>query len=979
MDSLLRHVQRVLVVQSWQIALLTLVIAFAAYLLRHRSAHVRYLLWLVVLAKCVVPPVYTVPLRVLPHERPRHASMATSPLKLKADASKSVQGDTAVLDSAVALPMEPKAIRPIPTSSMPPSQNLLDGATKVGIQDWCILIWAIGFLLYMLGNLLRVVRTNLWLLRHRRPLSPANQMAIDRLLHRYNLKVLPRIWLVDDMAQPFVWGFFRGSIYLPTTFLQIRNADHQRHILAHELSHVLRLDAVVNLSQILAQALFWFHPCVWWANRKMRLEREKCCDEMAIARLRTEAKAYSAALVDTIVQLHGSDRPAPSLAIAGPVKTLEERMRTMLRPGKRFYARPSLIVVLILGLITVVTSPTSILLTAKAGAVAPADIKEGTDDLGHVEYVDHWPRGLVRCISVDLSPDGRHVYAAAFGSGRVKVLERDGTTGYVRDVQTIPLKGAYLSRVSPDGRYVVCSDIVSRSKSYAGTNSVSLFGRDPSTGKLTLLHSVKNGENEIASLDNVVDAAYSPDSQYVYVVARKSAAVTVFRITNDETLSFVQSDSGRDGCFDGARGIAISPRGDYLYVASNQANTLTVLQRNAGTGKIVVRQVLAEGRENVNGLLGVWGVTCSPDGRFVYTSGSGDRNWMEEVEGAICAFARKPDGTLAVVQVIGSNQSEIDVAGGTRLLVSDNGKHVYALNMTANSVLVFQRNPETGKLVHLQILSCNVIGELCQPADLAFSPDEEYLYMAGEGSVLTGIAILKCVTGAETGSAQRLYQAASSGEKERLQSVIKAGTDINVRGERGYTALHWAAKKNDKKAAQLLIDVGADVELRTCEGGWTPLHIAALHSNKQVAECLIAKGADPDAKNHNNDQTALSIAQKVGGIGFAECLIDGGASVSATDDGRSPLHYATIAGDMAFMDMLVRKGANINEAEKKSGWTPLFYAIRLSRKVETIEWLISKGADLNIRDLIGRSPLALANQTQRTDIADLLKKHGAKE
>ena len=64
----LTQVTDYLLAQSWQIAILVLVTAIINYLLRHKSAHIRYLIWLIVLAKCVVPPFYVIPLAILPEE-----------------------------------------------------------------------------------------------------------------------------------------------------------------------------------------------------------------------------------------------------------------------------------------------------------------------------------------------------------------------------------------------------------------------------------------------------------------------------------------------------------------------------------------------------------------------------------------------------------------------------------------------------------------------------------------------------------------------------------------------------------------------------------------------------------------------------------------------------------------------------------------------------------------------------------------------
>jgi hypothetical protein len=66
MNAYADHMVSCLVAQSWQIALLAVIVGLISWVLRDRSAHVRYLLWLIVLAKCLVPPLLTIPLGVLP-------------------------------------------------------------------------------------------------------------------------------------------------------------------------------------------------------------------------------------------------------------------------------------------------------------------------------------------------------------------------------------------------------------------------------------------------------------------------------------------------------------------------------------------------------------------------------------------------------------------------------------------------------------------------------------------------------------------------------------------------------------------------------------------------------------------------------------------------------------------------------------------------------------------------------------------------
>ena len=70
MEDYLTQITSYLLAQSWQIAVLAAAIAVVNWALKNRSAHIRYLLWLIVPAKCLVPPLLTVPLAVLPQEKP---------------------------------------------------------------------------------------------------------------------------------------------------------------------------------------------------------------------------------------------------------------------------------------------------------------------------------------------------------------------------------------------------------------------------------------------------------------------------------------------------------------------------------------------------------------------------------------------------------------------------------------------------------------------------------------------------------------------------------------------------------------------------------------------------------------------------------------------------------------------------------------------------------------------------------------------
>ncbi len=382
MDTCLEQVIDYLRSQSWQIAILTLVVTFITFLLRHRSAHVRYLLWLIVLIKCLVPPFYTVPVRVLPQELLTDSSsvfessdvdktdtqfIAALAYDRQAYRAKAPAAEQTSPVNPSMINTEPAKVEVQPTLTRGAGESAAaEQARYTDTATWSVryllgITWLAGMGVYFAVNVLKALRTRCWLVRSRRPLQADLQARVADFFQAHGYKRLPEIWVIEDVNQPFVWGLLRGDIYLPADLLNVDSLQWQKSILGHELSHVIRFDAGVSLLQVIAQGVFWFHPFVWWTNLWIRREREKCCDEMTVAGLSAQPKDYSRAIVEALTLGRGLSRHVPSLAIFGPTNNLEQRIRTILRPGRRFYRRPSFLVASAVLVIAAVTVPASLI------------------------------------------------------------------------------------------------------------------------------------------------------------------------------------------------------------------------------------------------------------------------------------------------------------------------------------------------------------------------------------------------------------------------------------------------------------------------------------------------------------------------------------------------------------------------------------------------------------------------------------------
>jgi beta-lactamase regulating signal transducer with metallopeptidase domain len=122
------------------------------------------------------------------------------------------------------------------------------------------------------------------------------------------------------LQAPAVIGWFRPVVFLPVTALTGLSEEQLEVVIAHELAHIQRLDPFVNVFQVCVETLLFYHPAVWWLNKRIRAEREHCCDDMAVA-LCGNAVEYARALT-----LMEEWRSAPVFAMAANRGPLTERI-----------------------------------------------------------------------------------------------------------------------------------------------------------------------------------------------------------------------------------------------------------------------------------------------------------------------------------------------------------------------------------------------------------------------------------------------------------------------------------------------------------------------------------------------------------------------------------------------------------------------------------------------------------------------------
>ena len=129
------------------------------------------------------------------------------------------------------------------------------------------------------------------------PIPPEWTAALRRLCQRMQISVPVRLCIHNFRHSVSVIGWLRPAILAPAAAIFGLDAHAIEAVLAHELAHIRRYDYLINLLQTAAETILFYHPAVWWVSHRVRIERENCCDELAVE-VCGDRLTYARALVE---------------------------------------------------------------------------------------------------------------------------------------------------------------------------------------------------------------------------------------------------------------------------------------------------------------------------------------------------------------------------------------------------------------------------------------------------------------------------------------------------------------------------------------------------------------------------------------------------------------------------------------------------------------------------------------------------------
>lgn len=207
-----------------------------------------------------------------------------------------------------------------------------DPSTLAFPLGWKVIV----FCLWILGVgvcVLRLIFGGLYIWQLRRqafPLDESWRPRLDRLVSRLKAPRAIEFAISKQATMALVCGLTKPIVLIPAAWLLELTPGMLESVLAHEIAHLTRRDLWVNFLQRILEAIYFFHPGVWWLSCEIRREREKCCDELAVSVLPSRVDYARTLRRVAEVRLAGNASPFFSTGFGGHRMLLLQRIRHIL-------------------------------------------------------------------------------------------------------------------------------------------------------------------------------------------------------------------------------------------------------------------------------------------------------------------------------------------------------------------------------------------------------------------------------------------------------------------------------------------------------------------------------------------------------------------------------------------------------------------------------------------------------------------------
>ncbi len=288
---------------------------------RYQAASLANLLWIVLLAKLMTPPIFSLPvfeMQSLAEQSPIENSSEVSSFNLQLPNEIETNDSTDVSGFATTTPV----------------------SQQHSIAKWLVplgLVWLISSLTILAISFWRIVRFHLMLKRRWQVPELDTQRMANSIARQLGLDPSgQRLRIVSANVSPFVWWLGgTPTVVIPERAIAGLTEQDLYAVLSHEMAHIKRRDHWVRWLECLAGITFWWNPLVWWAKRHLRVTEEIACDCLVLQATNSQQADYANSLLNIAELLTTEAIRPPAVASAINSGGLLEKRLTIIMAGKR--------------------------------------------------------------------------------------------------------------------------------------------------------------------------------------------------------------------------------------------------------------------------------------------------------------------------------------------------------------------------------------------------------------------------------------------------------------------------------------------------------------------------------------------------------------------------------------------------------------------------------------------------------------------
>ncbi len=337
---------------SWQASALAIVVMLLVRLLGERvSPRWRHRLWSIVVIRLLLVVAPASPwsafnlVRLMPEASgPRVVERQAGPISVAGRPASPPAG--ALLSAKQTLrDIEPETSSPAPAVAAraisPTTQAAVTSESTPAADDLMrtfpimrivTMVWLAGCVLMGLQLMRAAIVLRRRLSVCRRVTDEVILFALEAARRQLGLNARVQLLVTPEPISPCIVGTLRPKIIVPESLITESSVVKLRHVLAHELAHIVRGDLWTNWLLLVAGTLHWFNPVAWWSIREMQAEREAACDDLALAATgETDRSAYASTIVDLAASLAPSGIAPAMIGLISSTRRLTKRIKRLVR------------------------------------------------------------------------------------------------------------------------------------------------------------------------------------------------------------------------------------------------------------------------------------------------------------------------------------------------------------------------------------------------------------------------------------------------------------------------------------------------------------------------------------------------------------------------------------------------------------------------------------------------------------------------